>query len=144
MILFERVLEKLARHRELGFRFPSLEYHSEEKCDLRLSKKQCLSLVAGLLFAIPIWAAHSNTIPWTVSQPITIGGTEIKPGGYVIKVDDGATQLQVFSGGKVVAQVPCQWTQLSAKAQASEVDVDGGKVTQIKIAGKTSALSFNN
>ena len=67
-----------------------------------------------------------------------------KPGDYVIKVDDGGTQLEVLSRGKVVAQVPCQWTQLSAKAQASEVDVDGGKITQIKFGGKNSAVSFNN
>ena len=101
-------------------------------------------MFAGLLFAMPIWAAHSNSVSWNASEPTTMGGTQVKPGDYVIKVDDGGTQLQVLSGGKVVAQVSCQWTQLSAKAQASEVDVDGGKVTQIKIGGKTSAVSFNN
>jgi TRAP-type mannitol/chloroaromatic compound transport system substrate-binding protein len=95
---------------------------------------------AGLLLATPIWAAHSNSVSWTVTEPTTIGGTEIKAGDYVIKVDDGGSQLQVLSRGKVVAQL----TQLSAKAQASEVDADGGKVTQIKFAGKNSAVSFNN
>ena len=111
---------------------------------MRLDKRQCLSVFAGLLLATPIWAAHSNSVSWNVSEPTTIGGTEIKPGDYVIKADDGGSQLEVLSRGKVVAQVPCQWTQLSAKAQASEVDVDGGKVTQIKFAGKNSAVSFNN
>lgn len=71
-----------------------------------------------------------------------IGGTEIKPGDYVLRVDDGGTHVDVLGRGKVVAQVPCQWTQLPGKAQASEVDVDGNKVTQIKIGGKTSAVSF--
>ncbi len=111
---------------------------------MRLDKRQCLSVFAGLLLATPIWAAHSNSVSWTVTEPTTIGGTEIKAGDYVIKVDDGGSQLQVLSRDKVVAQVPCQWAQLSAKAQASEVDADGGKVTQIKFAGKNSAVSFNN
>ena len=109
---------------------------------MRLNKRECLGLFAGLLIAAPIWAAHTNSIAWNVSQPTTIGGTEIKPGDYVLRVDDGGTQVEVLNRGKVVAQVPCQWTQLPGKAQASEVDVDGGKVTQIKIGGKTSAVSF--
>lgn len=110
---------------------------------MRLNKIQCLSVFAGLLLAMPIWAAHSNSVEWDVSQPTTIGGTQVKPGDYVIRVDDGGSQLEVLSRGKMVAQVPCQWTQLSQKAEASEVDVDGGQVTQIKFGGKNSAVSFN-
>ncbi len=107
---------------------------------MRLNKYRYLCVFAGLLLAIPIWEAHGNSVSWTVTEATTIGGTEIKAGDYVIKVDDGGSQLQVLSRGKVVAQL----TQLSAKAQASEVDADGGKVTQIKFAGKNSAVSFNN
>lgn len=47
-----------------------------------------------------------------------------------------------MSHGKVIAQVPCQWTQLSQKAVSSEVDVDNGQVTQVKFGGKTAAVSF--
>ena len=101
-------------------------------------------MFAGLLLAMPIWAAHINSVSWNVSQTTMLGSTEIKPGDYVIRVDDGASQLEVLSRGKVVAQVPCQWTQLSQKAQASEVDVDRGKVTEVKFGGKNSAIAFNN
>jgi len=90
-----------------------------------------------------MWAAHTNTVEWNVSQPTTIGGTEIKPGDYVIRAEDGGTQLEIVSRGKVVAQVPFQWTQLPQKAQASEVDIDGGQVTQVKFGGKTAAISFS-
>lgn len=110
---------------------------------MRPNKRQCLSVFAGLLLAMPIWAAHTNTVSWNVSQPTTIGGTEVKPGEYVLRIDDGGSQVEVLSHGKMVAQVPCQWTQLSGKAQASEVDVDSGQVTQVKFGGKTSALSFS-
>jgi hypothetical protein len=102
-----------------------------------------ISVLAGLLLAVPIWAAHTNTVEWNVSQPTTIGGTEIKPGDYVIRAEDGGAQLEIVSHGKIVAQVPCQWTQLPQKAQASEVDIDGGQVTQVKFGGKTGAISFS-
>ena len=111
---------------------------------MHFTKQQYLSVLAGLLIASPIWAAHTNNISWNVSSPTTIGGTEVKPGQYVIRVDDGGTQAEVMSGGKMVAQVPVQWTQLNEKARATEVDVDSGKVTQVKIGGKTSAISFKN
>ena len=100
-------------------------------------------MLAGFLIAMPMWAAHTNTVEWNVSQPTTIGGTEIKPGDYVIRAEDGGAQLEIVSRGKVVAQVPCQWTQLPQKAQASEVDIDGGQVTQVKFGGKTAAISFS-
>lgn len=110
---------------------------------MRLNRYRYLGVFAGLLLAMPIWAAHVNSVSWNVSQPTMIGGTQVKPGDYLIRVDDGGTQLDILSRGKVVAQVPCQWTQLSQKAQASEVDVDNGQVTQVKFGGKTSAVSFN-
>jgi hypothetical protein len=101
-----------------------------------------LGVFAALLMTSPIWAAHTNTVNWNVDQPTTIAGTEVKPGEYVLRAEDGGTQLEVVSKGKVIAQVPCQWTQLPQKANASEVDVDGGQVTQVKFGGKTSAVSF--
>lgn len=109
---------------------------------MHLNKKQCLSVLAGLLIASPLFAAHTNNISWNVSSPTTIGSTEVKPGEYIIRVDDGGTQAEIMSHGKMVAEVPVQWTQLQSKARASEVDVDAGKVTEIKIGGKTSAVEF--
>jgi hypothetical protein len=108
-----------------------------------LNKKQCLSVLGGLLLAMPVFAGHSNTVNWNVSQPTTIGTTQIKPGDYVLRVDDGGSQLEVLSHGKSVAQVPVQWTALTQKPSASEVDVDSGIVTEVKFGGKTSAVSFN-
>ena len=108
-----------------------------------LNKKQCLSVFGGLLLAMPVFAAHSNTVNWNVTQPTTIGTTQVKPGEYVLRVDDGGSQLEVVSKGKSIAQVPVQWTELTAKPSASEVDVDSNVVTQIKFGGKTSAVSFN-
>lgn len=110
----------------------------------KLKAKRIVLIVAAVLLitVVPGWAAHTNSVTWTPTQSTKIGGTELQPGDYVIRADDGATKVQVLSHGKTVAEVLCQWTNLSEKAQASEVDVDNGQVMQVKFAGKTSALSF--
>lgn len=96
-----------------------------------------------LLAAVPVWAAHTNSVSWTVSKDTTLGTTQIKPGDYELKAEDGQAQLDVFSHGKMIAQVPCRWIQLPSKAAASQVEVDNDKVTQIEFGGKTGALDFN-
>ena len=82
------------------------------------------------------------TVTWSVSQPTTIGNTEIKAGDYELRVEEGQNQLQVVSHGKMVAQVPCHLIQLPSKAAASEVEVDNNKVTGVEFGGKTAALDF--
>ena len=84
---------------------------------MRLNRKS-LSGLALLLAALPVWAAHSYSVMWSVAQPTTIGNTEIKAGDYELRVEEGQTQLQLVSHGKMVAEVPCHWIQLPAKAAA--------------------------
>jgi len=108
---------------------------------MRLNRKSLVSC-AVLLAAFPVLAAHMYTITWTVSQPTTIGTMEIKPGDYELRVEEGQSQLEVVSHGKMVAQVPCHWIQLPSKAAASEVEVDSNKVTGVEFGGKTAALDF--
>jgi len=109
---------------------------------MRLNRTS-LGTFALLLVALPVWAAHTYTTEFDVIRPTTIGNTELKPGNYVIKVQDGQSQLQVLHDGKMVAEVPCHWIQLPTKAAVSEVDVDSNnKVTGVEYAGKTAALDF--
>jgi len=108
---------------------------------MRLNRKSLVSF-AVLLAAFPVSAAHMYTITWTVSQPTTIGTMEIKPGDYELRVEEGQSQLEVVSHGKMVAQVPCHWIQLPSKAVVSEVEVDSNKVTGVEFGGKTAALDF--
>jgi len=108
---------------------------------MRLNRRPLVGLFV-LLVALPVWAAHKYTVPWTVSQPTTIGNTEVKPGDYVLSVEEDQSELQVISHGKMVARVPCYWTQLPSKAAASQVEVDNNKVTSVQFGGKTAALNF--
>jgi hypothetical protein len=108
---------------------------------MRLHRK-ALGTFTLLLAALPVSAAHQYTVEWNVSQPTTIGNTEVKPGQYELRAEEGQDQLQVVSHGKTVAQVPCHWTQLPSKAAASQVEVDSNKVTGVQFGGKTAALDF--
>jgi hypothetical protein len=108
---------------------------------MRLNRKS-LSTLALLLAALPLSAAHMYMVTWSVSRPTTIGNAEIKPGDYELRVEEGQSQLQVVSHGKMVAEVPCHWIQLPSKTTASEVEVDSDKVTAVEFGGKTAALDF--
>lgn len=97
---------------------------------------------ALLLAALPVWGAHMYTVTWTATQPTMVGGSEIKPGDYMIKAEEGQSTMQIMSHGKMVAEVPVHWIQLPSKAAASQVEVDSNKVTSIEFGGKTAALDF--
>ena len=71
-----------------------------------------------------------------------IAGTQLSPGDYEIKVKDGATQASVVQDGKVVAQVPCQWIQLSKKPVNSQVISSNNQITEVDFSGKTEAVQF--
>jgi hypothetical protein len=107
-----------------------------------MNRKSLASIVL-LLAAVPVWAAHMYTMAWTVTHPITIGDLEVKPGDYELKVEEGQTQLQVISHGKMMIEVPCHWIQLPSKAADSEVLADNNKVTGVKFGGKTAAIDLN-
>jgi hypothetical protein len=71
-----------------------------------------------------------------------VGDSEIKPGDYMIRAEEGQSTLQIMSHGKMVADVPAHWIQLPSKAEASQVEVDGNKVTSVEFGGRTAALDF--
>jgi hypothetical protein len=102
-------------------------------------KGKVLSVFAIALTAVlSASAAHLYAVQWTVSQPTTIGGREMKAGQYELRVEEGQSKLQVVSHGKMIAEVPCHWIQLPDKAKASSVAVDSNKVTTIQFGGKTA------
>lgn len=108
---------------------------------MRLNRKSIGGL-ALLLSAIPAWAGHTYMVEWNVTEPTAIGGTEVKPGDYEIKAEEGQSQLQLLSHGKMLAQVPCHWIQLPSKAIASGVGTESNKVTSVEFEGKTAAIGF--
>ena len=110
---------------------------------MRLNKKPYLAAFAFSLITVPVWGAHTDSIPWVAIEPTTIGSAHVMPGHYQLTAEEGQSELQVISGGKVIATVPCHWTHLTNKAADSEVQTNNNEVTQVRFAGRTEAIQFN-
>ena len=110
---------------------------------MRSNTKKSLVVLAFSFAAIPAWAAHSYSTDWNPETPITIGSTQIKPGQYELKAEEGKSELQVLQKNKVIATVPIQWTKLPAKARSSEVIADSGKVTEVEFGGRAEAAQIS-
>ena len=104
--------------------------------------KKSFVVLALSIAAIPAWAAHSYSTDWSPETPITIGSTQIKPGQYELKAEEGKSELQVLQKNKVIATVPIQWTKLPTKARASEIVTDGSKVTEVEFGGSAEAAQI--
>ena len=108
---------------------------------MRFRILQCFAILAVLAVAVPIWA-RSKSAELRLTEPATIGTTQLEPGAYTLKVDDGGTQVSVVRQGKVVAQVPCHWVQLSAKPRTTEIDFTANQITEIEFGGDLQAAQF--
>jgi hypothetical protein len=111
---------------------------------MRRIVKQFSGFLAVVLLALPVWAgSHSDTAILEVDQPTMIGTAQLSPGTYQLQAKESGDTLQVLREGKVVATIPCHWTQLPKKAEASEVVTTKNQVTQVQFGGRTEAITFN-
>lgn len=108
---------------------------------MRFRANQILTTLAVLALATPIWA-RSKSVDFSVTEPTTIGTTQLSPGSYQLRAKDNGTQVDVLRAGKVVAEVPCHWVQLDKKADQSEVLLDSNRVTELDFSGSTEAARF--
>ena len=108
---------------------------------MRFRILQCFTILAVLAMAVPSWA-RSKSVELHLTDPATIGTTQLQPGSYILKVDDGATQVSVVRQGKVIAEVPCHWVQLPAKPKTTEIDFTANQITEIEFGGDLQAAQF--
>jgi len=104
---------------------------------------QFVSVLSLLALALPVWA-HTDSATIHSDGNVTIGGTELKPGDYQLKVEDNAKDLRVTRYGKLVAQVPVHWIQLPKKAEDTEVDLTKNQVTEVDFSGSTQAVQVRS
>lgn len=110
---------------------------------MRLRAHHYLSiLAASILVAVPVWA-HTDSVQLQLDHPVTISGTQLKPGDYNLKVEDSGKDVNIFQDGNKIAQVPCKWVQLSKKAEYSDVQFTKNRITELDFHGKTQAVRFN-
>jgi hypothetical protein len=106
-------------------------------------RKKAVAILAFSLAALPLWAAHTFSTDWSPAQPITIGTTQIQPGQYELKVEEGKPDLKVLKNNKVIATVPVHWTTLPAKPANSQIQTDGSKVTGVQFGGHAAAIQID-
>jgi hypothetical protein len=70
-----------------------------------------------------------------VLDPLTLGGTSLKPGTYTVKATD--SEVTLVQNGKEVAHVSVQWKDSANKAQSSALMADSGAIKEIHFGGKT-------
>jgi hypothetical protein len=93
--------------------------------------------------ALPLWvSAATDSLHKTVhlGATATVAGKTLQEGDYDLVVS--GNQAKFASKGKVVAEVPCTWKTLPAKADHDLVLTSGGVVTEIEFQGKTQAIDF--
>jgi hypothetical protein len=107
----------------------------------RLRSRFITALVATAM-ALPIWVAAADSIHKTVhiGSNATVAGKTLTEGDYDLMVN--GNQAKFTSKGKVVAEVPCTWKTLPAKADHDIVMIDGGALTEVQFQGKTQAIDF--
>ncbi len=110
---------------------------------MRFNSKKSFIALAFSLAAFPLWAAHSYSTDWSPSQAITIGTTQIDPGQYQIKAEEGKAEVRVLKNNKVVATVPAHWITLPSKPQSSMILTDGAKVTGVQFGGHAEAIQVD-
>jgi hypothetical protein len=109
-----------------------------------------VSLLTGLtiLLASNSLLAHPNSghmdkAQWTPDHETKIGDKDFTPGNYQLSAMESGTSVSIFKDGKMVAEVPCHWTQLPQKASDTAVFTDtANNVTQVQFSGRTAAIQF--
>jgi hypothetical protein len=108
---------------------------------MRLQVKQILIGLAICAMATPVWA-KTKTADLEVTQPTTVGSTQLAPGDYQFRAKEQGNQVDVLHNGKIIAEVPCHWVQLDKKSDQTSVLLNGNTVTELDFDGSNQAARF--
>ncbi len=108
---------------------------------MRFRFLQVFAILAVLALSAPVWA-RTKSVDLRVTDTSTIGSTQLQPGEYQLKAEEGANQVTILHHGKVVAEVPCHWVQLQSKANQSQVLFTSNQITEVDFGGDTQAAQF--
>jgi len=100
----------------------------------------------ALLLATSAFAANKGSL--SVQEPVTINGTQLKPGDYKVQWDGNgpSVELSITQGKKVIAKVPAHMVNLEVPSQSDAAVVknngDGTKsLSEVRLSGKKFSLS---
>lgn len=106
------------------------------------------TVLGALTLALPITARSDNTNPAkeivsrsiTLSNPATLGGTELKPGTYSVKAD--SVKVTFSRGGKMIAEAPVQWKDEADKAAHSTIVTESSQIKEIHFVGESKYVEI--
>jgi hypothetical protein len=110
--------------------------------NVRVRSRFITALVAAGM-ALPLWLpAATDSLHKTIhlGSNAKVAGKPLQAGDYDLLVS--GNQAKFESKGKIVAEVPCTWKTLPAKADHDLVLTSGDSVTEITFQGKTQAIDF--
>ncbi len=110
--------------------------------NVRVRSRFITALVAAGM-ALPLCLpAATDSLHKTIhlGSNANVAGKPLQAGDYDLLVS--GNQAKFESKGKIVAEVPCTWKTLPAKADHDLVLTSGDAVTEITFQGKTQAIDF--
>ena len=101
----------------------------------------------ALLLATSAFAANKGSL--SVQEPVTINGTQLKPGDYKVQWDGNgpSVELSITQGKKVIAKVPAHMVNLETASSNDAAVVknngDGTKsLSEVRLSGKKFSLAL--
>lgn len=107
------------------------------------------SILLALFPALGFAGSDSHKASINISSSVQVGGAQLPAGEYTIRWDGTgpASQLKIFSGGKVVATVPVRVAALQQKPSQDGVETSTNSgvttITRIQFEGKSYALEVS-
>lgn len=106
------------------------------------------SAVLGLAVLLGTSAFAANKTTLQVQDPLTVSGTQLKPGDYKVEWDGSGPNVEVsiLKGKNVIAKVPAHVVELQQASPSNAAVVkkndDGSRsLSEIRMSGKKYALA---
>ncbi len=98
-----------------------------------------LALLMVVSLALPVLADRTST-RFKLHEPASVAGTQLEAGDYTLEVEGGKAVIK--RNGDVVAEVACEVKENGTKYSRTSVLLSEGKVKEIRIGGKRTAVVF--
>ena len=112
---------------------------------MKTSKSLFLGL--ALLLATSAFAANKGSL--SVQEPLTINGTQLRPGDYKVEWEGNgpSVEVSITQGKKVIAKVPAHVVSLETPSPSDAAVVknngDGTKsLSEVRLSGKKFSLAL--
>jgi hypothetical protein len=140
---FALAAERVASNEVQG----AIEIKEEEQMSQR-KVSFILAALAALLLTLPFSARSDNTVlpkalvnmSVELNHAAALGGTELKPGNYLVRAD--SVKVTLSRGNKAIAEAPVQWKDEAGKAGYSSIVTESNKIKEIHFFGKTKYVEI--